>query len=181
MNPPVNKEPVPHSMMLEFTQMKGEQALMNQRLDSSIQAMTSSLQALQGDTRFLREKVDELAHGQSDFAHHSSGLERLAKSIEKMNLDSERRWEAHESDNKVVADRVAEHRTGVRLAWTAVTIIALVMGWLAKSEISRIDERFNAHISNGNEAKAMIEKRLDRIEIRLETNSQSIQTMKDSP
>jgi hypothetical protein len=151
-------------MMLEITQIKGEQALLHQRLDSSIQAMTSHLQALQGDMRGVQEKLDQVAHHQSDFRDHSSGLERLGRSLEKLVSDNERRWEAHERDNATTAKTVNTHATGIRVSWVAACVLAAVLTWLGNSQLARVRERMDDHLSAGNETKRAIEARFQRIE-----------------
>ena len=72
-----------HPMMVEITQIKGEQALMNQRLDSSLQAMASHLQALQGDFRSVANQQASDSALLHQLAERSSGLERLATAIER--------------------------------------------------------------------------------------------------
>lgn len=151
-------------MMLEFSQLKGEQALMSQRLDSSIAAMTSHLQALQGDMSLVKDRLEQVVHHQGEFSHHSSGLERLGRLLDKLENDSQRRWEAHERDNKTVADKVTSHSTGIRVSWALFTVIGAVLTMLANVQIDRIDQRMLDHVSSGNETKRSYESRFDRDE-----------------
>lgn len=144
--------------------MKGEMALLNQRLDSSIQAMTSTLSAVQGEFIGIKERLDAVAQHQADFAHHSSGLERLGTALEKLVQDNERRWERHERENKVVSDRVTGHSTGIKVSWALFGVIAAVLAALNQSQIGRVDERMNDHLSNGAQTRTAYEQRFLRNE-----------------
>jgi hypothetical protein len=173
---PAREGAAAHPMMLEFSTIKGEMALLNQRLESSIQGLNSTMQAVQGEFIGIKERLDAVAQHQADFAHHSSGLERLGTALEKLVADNERRWERHERDNKVVADRVTGHSTGIKVSWALFGVIAAVLGALANSQISRVDERMNDHLAIGAQTRAAYEQRFLRNEqdIRLLQQQRSV-------
>jgi hypothetical protein len=150
-----------HHQMLE---LKGEYQLLNQRLDSSISAMTSHLSALQGDMQAVRGKLDALSHAQTEFRDHSSGLDRVNKALEKFIEASERRWAAHEGENRIVADLVNSHRTGIKISWGVFGFFVLVLGALGNTQIRRVDERMADHLRAGEDTKRAIEARFQRNE-----------------
>lgn len=149
---------------LELIQIRGEQALMSQRLDSSIIAMTGHLAVLQGDMTLVKDRLEQVVHHQGEFSHHSNGLERLGRLLDKMETESQRRWELHDRDNKTVADKVTSHSTGIRVSWALFTVIGAVLTMLANVQIGRIDGRFIDHVAGASETKRSYEARFDRIE-----------------
>lgn len=165
----------PHPMMLEIS---SKQALLDERLRSSIEAMTSHLSALQGDMQGVKNRLEQLTHAQADFTHHSTAVDRLAKAIEKMAMDNERRWEHHERDNKTVADTVNSHRTGIRVSWFAACALAVVLGWFGNSQVSRVRERMDDHLAAGTETKRAYEARFQRLEADVRENKSQIREVK---
>ena len=156
--------PVTEPTSLELIQIRGEQALMSQRLDSSIIAMTGHLAVLQGDMTLVKDRLEQVVHHQGEFSHHSSGLERLGRLLDKLEAESQRRWEAHEAANKIVADKVTGHSTGIRVTWALFGVIAAVLTMLANVQISRIDGRMNDHISTTADVRRGYEARFTRNE-----------------
>lgn len=138
---------------LELIQIRGEQALMSQRLDSSIIAMTGHLAVLQGDMTLVKDRLEQAVLHQGEFSHHSSGLERLGRLLDKL-----------EAKSQTVADKVTSHSTGIRVSWALFTVIGAVLTMLANVQIGRIDGRFIDHVAGTAEIRRSYEARFDRIE-----------------
>jgi hypothetical protein len=124
-----------------------------QQPPTGLRNMFEQQASMQGDMREV-ERLSQAISGQlHQFQEHSTGLERLARAIEKQAEVDDRRWKVHEAENKVVADRVN--------VWRGVIIgVCVLAGLLASATIYIVNSRFD----DAAQQRVRIDARLDRLE-----------------
>ena len=158
----------PTTVAVEVTTIKGQMALLGQQVSQGLSNVSSQLSALQGDVREIERTVEKVATQQHELQTHSEGLQRAFTAIERVSSRMDHWIEVHENENQVVADKVNSHSTGVRLVWIGLGVVAALAWAYVESQLGRIGDRMTDHVTSGSEAKASIERRLDRTEAAIE-------------
>lgn len=154
----------PTVVAVEVTSIKGQMALLGQQVSQGLSNVSSQLSALQGDVREIERTVEKVATQQHELQTHSEGLQRAFTAIERLASRFDHWVEVHETENQLVADKVTGHSTGVRLVWIGLGVVATLAWAYVESRLGRIGDRLTDHITSGADAKAGIERRLDRAE-----------------
>lgn len=154
----------PTVVAVEVTSIKGQMALLGQQVSQGLSNVSSQLAALQGDVREIERTVEKVATQQHELQTHSEGLQRAFTAIERVSTRMDHWIEVHENENQVIADKVTGHSTGVRLVWLGLCAMSALAWAYVESRLGRIGDRLTDHITSGTEAKAGIERRLDRAE-----------------
>jgi anti-sigma-K factor RskA len=145
----------PLHVAVELTQLRARQDMQAQETTTGLRNVFEQLASLQGDMREVERLAQGISNQQHQFQEHSSGIERLAKVIERHVEQQERKWESHERDNQQVADRVT--------MWRGVVIgLMLVAGLALSAAIYIVQSGF----ADAAQERVRIDARLDRLEAR---------------
>ena len=160
----------PMQVAVKVTTIEGALALLSQQVSQGLGNVTSQLSALQGDMRENAKTLAALNAAQHEFQAHSSGLERLAESIEKATVENMQWRRAHETDNRGVSDSVAAAKGALKLiAWSGVFVIGLV--------VFTVQLQFNAATTDRQRLAAAHDVDVARIEKRMEAIERERRTM----
>lgn len=118
----------PTQLAVEVTEVKGTLALLQQQVSGGLSNVSSQLASVQGDMRDMGKQLGALALAQADFTSHSSGLDRLAKAIEKSTVENSEWRKAHELTNQQTADKVTAFDGAIRaLRWMVGIVVTLAV------------------------------------------------------
>lgn len=145
----------PVMIAVKITELEGKNQLLGQQVTTGLKTLFDQIASLQGDFREVETLARDIHSRQHQIQEHSSGLERLAKAIERQ-TEFDTKWRKdHEAENKVVADRVT--------LWRGVIIgVCLLAGLLASATIYIVQSRFD----DAAQERVRIDARLDRLEAR---------------
>lgn len=146
----------PMQVAVRLMEIERDGRLIGQQVTLGMRQMTEQQASTQGDIREIERVVREIQSAQHEIKSHSSGLERLAASIDKHVTQQEKRWEKHEAENAIVASQVTMWR-GVVIGFgvLAALLVGGTVYWIqdgfnsAAKERVRIDarlERLEAHL-----------------------------------
>lgn len=151
-----------------------------------VQSHGTAISGVQSDMHRLVQITEQMVKLQHEQASQSSAINRAFTEIAKnrdelasdLAMDRQdfkaglrealgefREWrKGHESDNKMVADIVLQHRAGIRVTWAVFGIVGLLSGgWMAVEKL-RMEEKIAANDARASTAERRIESRLDRLE-----------------
>lgn len=162
-----------------------------------VQSHGTAISGVQSDMHRLVQITEQMVKLQHEQATQSSAINRAFNEISKNRdelaadlamdrqdfkaalrdaLEEFREWrKAHETDNKMVADIVLQHRAGIRVTWAVFGLVGLLSGgWMAvekqrmEERVAYVDQRLDAgmraHQSSAAASDRRIENRLDRLE-----------------
>jgi anti-sigma-K factor RskA len=145
----------PMQVASRVMEVEGDIRLLSQQVTMGLKIVTDQQASMQGDIREIERVARNIESQQHEIQSHSTGLERLAKAIEKHVDQQERRWEKQETENKAVADRVN--------FWRGIVIgISLLAGLLLSAGIYIVNSRFD----DAAKERVRIDSRLDHLEAR---------------
>lgn len=141
-------------------------------LATKVGDQSTAIQALQSDIHRL-VKLAERQDGYNErqialaekTAEHAKTFDRVFSDLEKYQSGLSKSIEKLADNLGAVSKVVTGHQTGIRVSWALFVVIGGILTAYADSRFGRMDERLATHIVAGNEARAQIERRLDRAEI----------------
>lgn len=145
----------PMQVAARVMEVEGDIRLLSQQVTMGLKIVTDQQASMQGDIREIERVARNIESQQHEVRTHSTGLDRLAKAIEKHVDQQEKRWEKQEAQNKAVDDRVN--------FWRGIVLgISLLAGLLLTAGIYILNTRFD----DAAQARVRIDARLDRLETR---------------
>jgi vacuolar-type H+-ATPase subunit I/STV1 len=143
----------PMHVAVRVMELERDTRLVEQSVSLGMKTVFDQLASVQGDLRDLDRSVHGIAAQAHEIQSHSTGLDRLAKSIEKHVEQQELRWSKHEEENQRVADRVT--------LWRGVVI---GFGILAALLVTGTGFFIKSQFDDATQARVRIDSRLDRLE-----------------
>lgn len=156
----MSTEPAGHNIDVDDPRLEvkvatlaGQVALLAQSTSMSTQHMASSMSSMQADLREVSKIVTEIKTEQHEVRSHSEGLERLDKSITKLDERWSKAFADHVTENNKTSDTVKNWTGGLKL----VGAVFVIISGLAAAYLT---ERFNS--VKGDVDK--VERRVERLE-----------------
>lgn len=163
--------PASHPDMIEF---RGELNLINQRLDSSIQALNSSVSALGAEVHLIRGLQEAgqalLLEKMQEVGSTSVQLRLLTESIREHNNLEKSRQETTERHIGDLKDKEAHARGERRGAAFVLTLLVALVGWIYVADQDRAEKKDDAQDRDIAANKALIiahETKLDAVQKKL--------------
>ena len=110
--------------------------LLSSQVSQGMGNVSTQLAALQGESREITKRVGDLQIAQHQFTEHSSGLERLAESIDRHVQEFAEWRKGHEAENRAVSDHVTGFRGGIRALWTVGTLVIGLVVFTVQSQFA---------------------------------------------
>ncbi len=159
----------PMQVGVRVLELDGNVALLQQQVSQSLGNVSSQLSSLQGEVRAISRRVGEVVEAQHGFQSHSSGLERVAASIENHVREFGEWRKEHEKQNQMTADTINEARGGLRtFVKVSVIVGALIVFTVqlqfqyAAEQLSRAELRINEKADEMKEGRRADATRFER-------------------